>query len=202
MPLPHVPATFPVLRWVALAWFVAWLPTYWRVWGAANFLHLCDVSVLLVCIGLWRGSALLLSMSAVSSIIGNLAWCLDAGWRLFLGHHLVGGTEYMWDPAFPLFARLLSLFHGVQPILLLFCTWRAGYDPRALPIQGALTAVLLAAARLTNPALNINFAFRDPVFHRSWGPPHVHLVVVFLGLFLFCYLPIHLLLRRLFPRPL
>jgi hypothetical protein len=193
------PARFPILRWVALAWIIAWIPIYWRVWGPANFVHLCDVSVLLICIGLWRGNSLLLSMSALSSIVGNLAWCIDAGWRLLFGHHLVGGTEYMWDPTFPLLARLLSLFHAALPLLLVYCISRTGYDPRALAIQSSLTAVLLPAARLTEPSLNINFAFHDPVFHREWGPWPVHLTVIFAMLFLFCYLPVDLLFRRLFP---
>jgi hypothetical protein len=179
---------------------IAWIPIYFRVWGPANFLHLCDVSVMLICIGLWRGNSLLLSMSALSAIIGNLAWCVDAGWRLAFGHHLVGGTEYMWDSTFPLLARLLSLFHAALPLLVIYCVSRTGYDPRALAVQSGLTVVLLAAARLTEPSLNINFAFYDPVFHRAWGPWPVHLMVIFAMLFLFCYVPIHLLFRRLFLR--
>jgi hypothetical protein len=202
MPLLHAPATFPVLRWLALLWLLVWVPVYWRSWGPANFLHYCDIAIFLACIGFWLGNSLLLSMAAVGSMVGYLAWCLDAAWRLAIGHHLVGGTEYMWDPRFPLFARLLSLFHVVFPVVFLYAVSRVGYDPRALAYQSILAAVLLVAARFTNPALNINEAFRDPILHRPWGPAPVHLVLMYVGLVLIFFLPVHLVLRRLFPRPL
>ncbi len=201
MPLLNAQATFPVLRWVALAWLVVWVPVYWRAWGPANFLHLCDIAIFVACVGFWTGNSLLLSMAAVGSLLGYVAWCLDAAWRLVLGHHLVGGTEYMWDPRFSLLARLLSLFHVVLPVVFLYAVSRVGYDPRALAYQSALGAILLVAARFTNPALNINVAFRDPVLHHGWGPAPIHLVLMYAGLFLIFFLPVHLLLRRLFPRP-
>src|SRR5712672_4035908 len=55
--------------------------------GWANFLHLCDVAVFLTCVGLAYNNALLLSSQAVSSLVGDLLWCLDAGWRWFVGRH-------------------------------------------------------------------------------------------------------------------
>src|SRR5207237_288632 len=60
---------FPRLRWAALLWLSLWVPAYASVWGLSNFLHLCDVAVILTCAGLWSGSALLLSSQAVSSIL-------------------------------------------------------------------------------------------------------------------------------------
>ncbi|MFL5373599.1 MAG: hypothetical protein ACJ78T_06385, partial [Myxococcales bacterium] len=59
---------FPRARWAALLWLLVWMPVYASVWGFANFLHLCDVAVILTCAGLWTGSALLLSSQAVSSL--------------------------------------------------------------------------------------------------------------------------------------
>ena len=200
MPLSPAHATFPLLRWVALAWLVLWIPFYWRAWGPANFLHLCDVAIFLACAGFWLGNSLLLSMAAVGSLLGYVAWCLDAGWRLALGHHLVGGTEYMWNPQFPLLARLLSLFHVVLPVVFLYGVSRVGYDPRGFAYQSILGAVLLVAARFTDPAVNINQAFRDPILPRGWGPAPVHLLLMFLCLILIFFLPVHLVLRRLFPR--
>src|ERR1022692_5340502 len=49
------------LRWAALAWLVIWFPAYWHTWGAANFLYLCDIAVILTCLGVWTNSALLIS---------------------------------------------------------------------------------------------------------------------------------------------
>lgn len=103
--------------------------------GWPNFLHLCDVAVFLTCLGFAYNNALLLSSQTVSSLAGDLLWCLDAGWRWYVGRHLTGGTEYMWDARFPLWVRLLSLFHVVLPMLLLAALRRAGYDRRALLFQ-------------------------------------------------------------------
>src|SRR5579863_10527731 len=90
MSAPAAPPTaFPLwLRWSALVWLAIWIPAYWRTWGAANFLHLCDVAVILVCLGLWTNSSLLLSSQAVGSLLVDLAWMLDAGWRLARGRGL------------------------------------------------------------------------------------------------------------------
>ena len=62
-------------------WLAVWVPSYAFYWGWANFLHLCDVAVLLTCIGFARGDVLLLSSQAVSSLVGDLLWCLAAGRR-------------------------------------------------------------------------------------------------------------------------
>src|SRR3989440_11313259 len=103
-------AAFPVLRWVGLVWMLVWLPAYMRVWGWANLLHLCDIAVILGCVGLWWGSSLLISSQAVSSLGAGIFWSLDIGWRLVTGRFLVGGTEEMGDTRAPLWARLLSHF--------------------------------------------------------------------------------------------
>ena len=191
----------PWLRWGAVIWLAVWVPVYWRTWGVLNFLHLCDIAVLLACIGLWRGNSLLLSSQAVGSILPDLAWCLDAGWRLFLGKHLVGGTEYMFDPQYPLLARALSLFHIFLPLILLLSVRQTGYDRRGWKLQVAITAAVLIVSRYPGPARNINYAFSDPVFHRAWGPPPLHLFVILAGMAVLFYLPVHIFLTRYFPAP-
>ena len=193
-------AAFPLARWVALLWLGVWLPAYWTVWGWANFLHLCDVTVILTCAGLWFGNSLVLSSQAVASIVVDLAWTLDIAWRALFGKHLIGGTEYMWDARFPLWVRLLSLFHVVWPLLVVWAVRRVGYDRRGWLLQSAIAAVLLVLSRLVEPARNINFAFRDPFFHRAWGPAPVHLAVILLGLVAIIYWPTHVVLGRLLPR--
>ena len=145
---------FPRMRWAAVLWLSLWVPAYASVWGLSNFLHLCDVAVILTCAGLWSGSALLLSSQAVSSLVIDLLWDVDAGWRLVTGRHLLGGTEYLWDPAFPLAVRLLSLFHLAWPALLLWALRRVGYDRRGFLLQVALASCLFAAARFTDSGLD------------------------------------------------
>src|SRR5207245_10839606 len=111
------------MRWAAAAWLAVWIPAYASVWGPRNFLLLCDVAVLLTCAGLWLGSTLLLSSQAVSSILADAVWAVDAGSRLCLGKHLFGGPEYMWDASFPLAVRRPSLFHLSRPVLPVCPVW-------------------------------------------------------------------------------
>jgi hypothetical protein len=190
---------FPILRWVALSWLVVWLPSYVWAWGWANLLHLCDMAVILGCVGIWWGSSLLISSQAVGSLAAGILWVLDVGWRLTTGRFLVGGTDYMWDARYPLWVRLLSCFHIGLPLALLWAMRKVGYDRRALALQAAIAVGLFVAARFLPQELNLNYAYRDPLFHRVWGPAPVHLAVIFFFAVVFLYWPTHLLLGWMFP---
>jgi hypothetical protein len=195
------PSAFPRMRWVALACLAVWIPAYFWVWGPRNFLHLCDVAVILTCAGLWSGSPLLLSSQAVSSILADVVWAVDAGSRLLLGKHVFGGTEYLWDSSFPLPVRLLSLFHLVWPALLLWSLRRVGYDRRGFGFQIALAAALLVVSRFAaGRAENLNFAFRDPIWGLSLEPAPLHLAATLAFLVVVFYLPVHLALSVAFGR--
>src|SRR5262250_750661 len=89
------------MRWTALAWFTLWFPIYWRTWGAANFVHLCDVAVILTCIGMWTNSALLISSQAVGAVMVDTVWAIDAASRIFLRRALFPGNDYLTDPHYP-----------------------------------------------------------------------------------------------------
>lgn len=196
---PAPPPVFPTARWVALAWLVAWGAIYWWWYGPVAFLQLCDISIVLTCIGLWRGSALLLSTQAVSSLVIDVAWMIDIAATLVLGRHVVGGTEYMWDTRYPLWLRLLSLFHVVWPFLLVWALRRTGYDRRALAWQSALAAVVMVLSRLAHPGGNLNFAHADPFLARQWGPAPVHLALMTALLVVCVYWPTHAVLKRRLP---
>jgi hypothetical protein len=185
-------------RWGAVVWLAVWVPVYWHAWGPANFLHLCDVAVFLSCIGLWSSNRLLLSSQAVSSILVDLAWALDGGWAFFAHRHLFGGTEYLFDAHIALWIRLLSLFHVALPPLLLWALWRTGYDRRAWSLQTGIALLAFIASRWTNSGSNINFAFRDPFWHRQVGPAPVHVALSVAALAIGLYLPTHLVLLRAF----
>jgi len=193
--------TFPVLRWFSLLWMAVWLPAYFRVWGWANLLHLCDVAVILAFVGIWLANPLLLSSQAVNSLAAGIFWISDVGWRLVTGRFLIGGTDYMWDARYPLWVRILSTFHIGLPLVLLWTLRKVGYDKRALAVQAAIAAVLLIVSRFLSSELNMNYAYVDPVFHRSWGPAPAHLVMIFIPLVVLIYWPTHLLLSWLFRVP-
>lgn len=192
---------FPVARWLALVWLVLWVPTYVRQWGWSNFVFLCDMAVILTCVGLWFGNALLLSSQAVSAIVINLIWVLDVAWRAAYGKHLLGGTEYMFDSRFPVWIRLISLFHLVWPFLVVWAVRCVGYDRRALLLQSGIAAVVMVAARFVPAERNINFAHRDPFFGWSWGPAPAHLALMLAVLIAVVYWPTHALLARFIPPP-
>lgn len=186
-------------RWIVVLWLVVWIPAYWHTWGPSNFLQLCDIAVILTSIGIWTNSRLLISSQAVSSLLVDSVWSLDAAWRLLVGRHLIGGTEYLFDAHYPLWVRLLSLFHLAMPLLLVWALDRLRYDPRGLLLQCGIALVAFTAARFANPEKNMNFAFSDPFFHRQWGPAPIHIVACTLFMLAVAYLPTHLLLKRLFP---
>jgi hypothetical protein len=189
----------PWIRWTVAVWLVVWFFAYWHAWGLANFLHLCDLAVFLTCAGLWTGNALLLSSQAVASLLVASAWALDAAWKLIAHHHLIGGTEYLFDPHVALWIRLLSLFHVALPPLLLWALCRTGYDRRAWALQSLIAVFAFVASRFTDPAANINFAFKDPFWHRSVGPAPVHVAASILFMAILVYLPTHLVLARIYP---
>jgi hypothetical protein len=188
---------FPRLRWAAAAWMAVYLPSYWIAYGPANFLFLCNLSVVLVAIGIWTCSRLLLSSQAVGILLVGAVWTLDAAFRLITGAHLIGGTEYMWDPQWPLVTRLMSCYHVILPVLLVSALRRIGYDPRGYLLQSALAIAGVAAGRLFGPAANINHAYVEPLFGRTWGGPLTHVAAVAGFLVLLVYPVTHLLLRRL-----
>jgi hypothetical protein len=191
----------PVVRWFALLWLVVWLPVNVYTWGWQNMMHFCDIGAIIACIGVWKEDSLFVSSQAVGCLLVGVLWSLDIAWRLAVGRHLLGGTEYMWDSNYALWIRLMSTFHIWLPLLLLWAMRRIGYDRGALAFQSAIAAVLLVFSRYLSPALNMNYAFRDPLMHRAWGPAPVHLAVILMGTVVLLYWPTDLLLRWMYRVP-
>jgi hypothetical protein len=191
---------FPILRWVALGWLLVWTPVYWRAWGWQNFFHLCDIAVILSCLGIIAGNRLLISSQCVAAIVPQAIWCFEICWRLATGRVFFGGAEYMWDPSVPVFVRTLSLFHVALPIVLIYAVARTGYDRRGLSLQIAIAGATLVISRAFGPTLNLNYAFVEPLFHRTWGPAAVHLAAVLAFISTVFYLPVHLMLAKFFAR--
>jgi len=190
---------FTFVRWASLLWLLVWLPCNVWVWGWQNMMHLCDIGLVLACLGMWWRLPLLVSSQALTALLVGALWGLDILWRLVLGHHLIGGTEYMWDVHYPLWIRLQSTFHLVLPAILLWTLRILGYDRRALALQSVIAGALLIFSRCLSPELNMNYAFQDPLFHRAWGPPPVHLAVILVGCVVIFLWPTHLILSRLYP---
>jgi hypothetical protein len=176
------------------------IPVYWRHYGPANFLWFSDVALLLTVPALWLESRLLASTQAVSVALLELVWIADFLARLAAGVQLVGIAGYMFKADKPLYLRGLSLFHLVLPFLLLWLTYRLGYDRRAWAVQTVLAwAVLLACFFFTDPAENINWTFGPGEEPQHRVAPRLYLVLLMVAFPVCVYLPTHLALRALMP---
>jgi hypothetical protein len=140
------------------AWVLVWAPLYWKHYGAQNFLYFCDLGNLLIALGLWIESRLILSWQAVGLLGFQTLYTLDLISALVFGTHPFGGTEYMFDPAIPLPIRLLGLYHLAVPVLLLWAVRRLGYDQNALKYQIFTTYVVVPISYFWRPEYNVNFA--------------------------------------------
>ncbi len=198
-----IPRSLVVLYTAFMAILV---PVYWYCYGPTNFLYFCDVALLLVLVGLWRHSALLISMATVGILAPQLLWVVDFLVGL-TGGHLTGMTDYMFNADRSLFLRGLSLFHGWLPILLLVLVRRVGYDRRAFLAWTVLAWALLAFCYLVMPGpradaaaiatpVNINYVHgMSDTAAQTWMPSYAWLASLFVGLPLLIWGPTHIILR-------
>ena len=202
MPPAATPTGIPLwLKTAFSCWVLLWALSYWHLYGPYNYFWLCNVANFLILIGLWRESRLLLSAQCLAVLLIGIVWTLDVAAAFVTGGaegtHLIGGTEYMFDPEIPLAGRLLSLYHSFLPLVALYGVYRVGYDRRGIALQTLITCVLLLATWLVvDPELNINWV------HAPFGaeeqemlPPLLYLLAVMVATPLLVYLPSHFLIR-------
>lgn len=187
--MPRIPLSLKV---AFTAWLFLWVPAYWVMHGPVNFLWFCDLANFVVALALWRESSLLLSSQAVGVLLIQLVWIVDFSVALFVGSHPIGGTEYMFDAAEPLWLRLLSLFHVFVPFILLWGMARLGYDRRGLGVQCGLAWLVMPICFLwTDPALNLNWLWGPFGAEQTLMSPQVYLLFCLLAYPLILYLPAH-----------
>jgi hypothetical protein len=184
--------------WLKVAWtvwVVVWAPLYLKHYGAQNFLYFCDLGNFFIMLGLWLESALIFSWQATGLLLFQTLYSIDLITAVVSGKHLIGGTEYMFDPNVPLFVRLLSLFHVVMPPLLAWAIWRLGYDQRAWKFQTLTAWIVVPINYFWRPQYDVNWA-RGPFFREQHVVPGlVYLVAYLIVVPLVVYWPSHLLLR-------
>jgi hypothetical protein len=149
-------AVMRVPLWLKIGWtiwVIAWVPSYWTQYGLQNFLFFCDLGNFFLMFALWFESPLIFSWQATGLLLFQTLYTIDLAGAFSTGSHIVGGTEYMFDPNVPLFIRVLSLFHVATPPLLLWAICRLGglRPPRmALPdadrLGGGSRQLFLASA--------------------------------------------------------
>jgi hypothetical protein len=199
--------------WVKLAYtgFCAvMVPVYWVDYGPTNFLYFCDVAAFFTLAALWSENALLAAIPAVGIVLPQLVWVLDFGAHL-LGMKITGMSDYMFDPKLPLFTRILSLFHGWLPFLLLYLVRRLGYNRRAFASWVGIAWCLMLVCYfwmpppgtvLANPnqPVNIDYIFglsdKTP---QTWMPAWAWLLMLMIGLPALIWWPSHFALMQFFP---
>jgi hypothetical protein len=177
------------------AWLVVWAPTYWRQYGAQNFLFFCDLGNFLIAAGLWLESRCILSWQAVGLLVFQTLYSLDLLGTVLLGHHFIGGTEYMFDQKIPLLVRLLGLYHLVVPALLLWTVNCVGYDTSAWKWQTLTAWVVVPINFFWRPQYNVNWA-RGLGHEQHLVPPWVYLAGYLIVVPALVYWPTNLALRR------
>jgi len=204
-----VASRVPLAVKIAYTAFMAVLiPVYWHYYGPTNFLYFCDVALILTLIAIWPENALLISMSAIGILVPQALWLADF-FASAAGFSFLGMADYMFDSDRSLFLRLLSLFHGWLPLLLIFLLWRIGYDRRAFWAWTALAWALLLISFFWLPPPNPNAGLIPVNVNYVWGmsdaapqtivPPYVWLAGQLIGLPLIAYAPTHFLLARFMP---
>lgn len=206
-PANHLPL------WVKLAYtaFMAVLiPVYWANYGPTNFLYFCDVALLITLVAIWIESPLLASMCAVGILGSQTLWVIDFVLNIF-GFKLTGLTDYMFMADHSLFLRSLSLFHGWLPFFLLFLVWRLGYHGRGLPAWTVLAWGLILICFFFMPPprpdaglepVNIDYVYGfSDAEAQHWMPAGVWVAGLMILMPLILFIPTHLLLRRLMPKP-
>jgi hypothetical protein len=188
------------LKWTWTVWVIVWSPAYWKQYGLQNLLFFCDLGNFLIAVGLWLESPLIFSWQATGLLLFQSLYTLDLVGALVSARHIVGGTEYMFDPGIPLFLRLLSLFHVVTPPLLLWAISRIGYDSRGWKYQTLTTWIVIPINYFWRPEYDVNWA-RGPFFRQQHAVPGgVYLLAYLILVPAFVYFPTHLLLAWLAQR--
>jgi hypothetical protein len=179
------------------AWLAVWAPIYWRQYGAQNFLFFCDIGNILIGIALWLESALIFSWVACGVLLIQSLYTVDLAGAWLSGHHIIGGTEYMFDPGLSLGIRLLSLFHVATPPLLVWAIRQLGYDSRGWKLQTLTAWTVVPINFLWRPERDVNWA-RGPFFHQQHAmPAMVYLLGYLIVAPCFIYFPTHLFLAWL-----
>jgi hypothetical protein len=180
--------------WIKVLWTLAvimWIPVYWRQYGLQNFLFFCDLGNLFIAAGLWFESPLIFSWQATGLLVFQILFAIDLAGALVSGRHWIGGTEFMFDPQVAIAIRLLSLFHGVAPPLLLWVIRRLGYDSRGWKCATITAWIVVPINYFWRPEYDVNWA-RGPFLREQQAVPgFVYLLAYLIIVPAVVYYPTH-----------
>lgn len=190
--------------WLKIGWSVwvaLWIPLYGMHYGPSVFLWFCDIANLLILVGLWTESSLILSWQAVSVLLVQILFSLNVISRVVFNHLFIPGTQWLFQEDLPLRVRLASIFmHLAAPPVLIWGLWKLRYDKRAILFQIATACVVLPLCRFWDAELNLNWVWKPFGRTQTVVSPTLYLFVCIVGYTLLLFLPTHVLLVRLFGR--
>ena len=167
------------LKLVYLTFMAILIPTYWVHYGPANFLWISDVTLILAFLAVLFESKVFASMAAVGGFVLESYWTVSFVLALGFNIHFTDIADYMFNASLPLWLRLLSLFHIVLPILVIWLVRQLGYYKKAVWIQIVLTCAVLSICWLfTKPSENINWVFS---YQNLQMNPVLYLILECLG---------------------
>ncbi|MCX7701089.1 MAG: hypothetical protein N2039_09440 [Gemmataceae bacterium] len=173
-------------------WVVVWAVLYKQFVDWNHYLWLCHLGNVVIALGLWLESPLLLSWQALALLIPDLIWSVDFLIGLSFETTPLGSAWYMFHPAFPPLQKGLALFHLFLPLLLIGCLVRYGYDRRALWLQiGYCWLIFPVSYMVSSETDNINWVLGPFGQVQRVVPPPVYLVVAMVAYVLVLYLPAH-----------
>ncbi|MBI4194967.1 MAG: membrane-associated protein [Betaproteobacteria bacterium] len=188
--------------WIKLAYTLFVLVTvavYAVRYPLGNFLWFSDIALLAMVPALWFESSLLASMMAVAILLPEALWNVSFFGQILTGRRLTGLTDYMFDPAKPLYLRALSLFHVFLPPLLVWMIAQLGYATEGWIAQTVLAWIVLPLSYwLTTPEENVNWVYGFGARPQQRMPPLAYLLLLMIGFPALIYLPTHFLLQALF----
>lgn len=186
------------------AWVILWMILYKQYVGWQHYLWLCHLGNIIIVVGLWTESGLLLSWQALSLLFADIIWTIDFVIGVATGGYTPLGSAwnvFQPDEVFPRLQRALSLFHLFLPWLMIWCLWRFGYDRRALLLQIATCGVVFPISYLVSqPNDNVNWVYGPFGAVQHTVSPPLYLLAAIVLYLLVLYLPSHLLLCLFAPR--
>jgi hypothetical protein len=188
---------YPILSLLVFVWLFFYIPAYTSAHGVWHFLQLCNLGVLLSCLGVFFGSNILLSSQAVATPMIGLFWVTDYFCKLITGRFIHGGTAYMWDVSIPWFVRALSFYHLFLPIFLIYFVHKIEYDVRGWRLQSMIGffAILLGLF-LVPESENLNYVYHWPNGRVLFNQPFLHAMFSFVLLVTIVYWPAHYFLKK------
>jgi hypothetical protein len=197
---PPTRRALPVwIRGPVTLFVVVWLPSWWTLLGAANFLWFSDLALQAATVTVWCPRPLLASMAALAVLLPELIWTIDFRVQLVSPFSPIGLASYMFDDDLSLYVRIMSgAFHLTLPPLLVYLVWRLGYGPRALPLQTVGAWIVLPISGYFSTAdSNLNWTYGIGEHTPVDLPRTLYVALLMLAFPLLVYLPTDWLLRRL-----